>query len=83
MIMCILVPKCVCVCRSVGFAPVTVGSIRGMSITLTVQLSARYKENKIEGGKRGREELLHCLKFNLRQNGWMDEGGGGGVSKRK
>ncbi len=44
---------CLCVCRSVGFAPVTVDSLGGMSITHTVQLSANYKENKIEGGEGG------------------------------
>lgn len=69
------VSECVfpCVCRSVGFAPVTVDGLGGMSITHTVQLSASYKENKIEGGKkRGREESSCGLIFNLKQDGgWI------------
>lgn len=44
-----------------------------MSITHTVQLSASYKENKIEGGGKGRVEGSCCWKFNLKPDGGMDE----------
>lgn len=42
-----------CVRGSVGFGPVTVEGPAGMSITHTVQSSASYKENRIEGGEGG------------------------------